>query len=75
MDANGEGWNYSERERERGVSFGEGLGGSGVRGGGLTPRCFIPPKPLGVSAIRYLSLSRERANRLGSRSGVAPQVL
>ena len=24
----------------------------------LTPRCFIPPKPLGVSAIRYLSLSR-----------------
>ena len=40
----------------------------------LTPRCFIPPKPLGVSAIRYLSLSR-RANRLGSRSGVAPQVL
>ena len=35
----------------------------------LTPRCFIPPKPLGVSAIRYLSSRVVRANRLGKLVG------
>jgi hypothetical protein len=68
MDANGEGWNYSERE-ERGVSFREGLGGSGVPGGPYSPALLHSPKTPWVSAIRYLSSRVVRANRLARSVG------
>ena len=68
--------NYSERELERGVSFREGLGGSGVPGGPYSRRvASFPQNPLGFRPSGTC-LSRVCAPIVwASRSGVAPQVL
>ena len=64
-----DGCERKERELKRGVSFREGLGGSGVPEGHTYAALLHSPKTPWVSAIRYLSSRVVRANRLGKSVG------
>ena len=65
-----DGCDYSERELERGVSFREGLGGSGVPGGPYSRRvASFPQNPLGFRPSGTCLSRVVRANRLGKSVG------